>query len=93
MRDPKALWTPDGFVSYGEKTPDRIELHKNLIEWFYQFDAFATSQRIGIHCALCGADIIGKNVQDARVFTATCGCREWVGLNREYVPPVNGLVN
>jgi hypothetical protein len=82
------LWTPDGVVDLaGKKAAERIELSKNLIEWFAQFSAFAASQRIGMHCGLCGADILGKNGANDRVFTVTCGCREWVGTNREYRPP------
>jgi hypothetical protein len=82
------LWTPDGVVDLdAKKKAARVELSKNLCEWFVQFSAFAQSQKIGIHCGLCGADIVGNNGASDRVFTVTCGCREWVGTNREYRPP------
>ena len=86
-----AIWTPDGLVT--EKSLERVELRPGLMEWLVQFSAFAESQRIGIHCAKCKADIIGKNGISDHRFTAACNCREWVGLNREYKPPVPSVVN
>lgn len=78
-----AIWTPKGIVMAGGKKPDRVELRPKLMEWFYQFTQFAEHFQIGLHCSKCGKDIIGKNSDTARTFSATCGCREFIGLNRD----------
>ncbi len=93
MAEKTSIWTPDGLVSLGGKKADRIELPAGLIEWFRQAADFFGSQKIGMHCAICQADIIGKNADSDRVFSATCGCREWVGANREYRGPDFGTVS
>lgn len=82
-----ALWTPNGLRRLSGPAPDRVELSPGLIEWFAQFEAFAKAYRLGIHCAKCGADLVGKNGETDKVFTASCQCRDFVGSNREWREP------
>lgn len=83
-----AIWTPQGVVPLDGTSVDTIHLRPSMMEWFRQFHDFARSQNIGIHCANCGADIVGKcSDSDAR-FSATCGCRVWTGENRDYLKPM-----
>jgi hypothetical protein len=81
-----ALWTPTGIVRTDGKKLTRIELRPKLMEYMVQFSMFAQSQRIGWHCADCGADIVGKNSPTDSAFAVACNCREWVGGNRDYQP-------
>ncbi len=78
------LWTPDGLVGTG--TRDKVELSKGLMEWFAQFELFAQHFRLGLHCSLCKADLVGKNADTDRIFTVACQCREFVGRNRDFTP-------
>lgn len=81
-----AIWTPDGMRTIGLKTPERVELTANVMEWLRQFADVAHSLRLGVHCAKCGADLIGKNADSDRVYSVSCQCREFVGRNREWTP-------
>lgn len=83
----KAIWTPDGVVNLGA-TVERVELRKGIMEWLRQFSDVATALGLGMHCSKCKADIVGKNADSDRVFSVTCGCREFVGENRDYRKPV-----
>ncbi len=85
-----AIWTPNGIVNLDGKpstTRQRVELRPGLVEWLRQMNDFAAHFQLGLHCSKCGADVIGKNADTDRVFSAACGCREFVGLNREYREP------
>lgn len=85
-----AIWTPNGIVNLDGKpstTRQRMELKPGIIEWARQFADVAKYLEWGIHCPKCGADIIGKNADTDRVFSVACGCREWVGANRDYREP------
>jgi hypothetical protein len=82
------IWTPDGMKSLDDAKPlDRVELRPGLAEWFYQFNDFAQHFKLGLHCSICKADIVGKNAPTDRVFTGACACREFVGKNRDYREP------
>ena len=83
----RALWTPSGVVDLAGQTRDLVELRPGLGEWFRQAADVFTHFQIGMHCAKCGADLIGKNADTDRVFSVVCRCREFVGQNREYRPP------
>ena len=84
-----AIWTPDGIVDLSGKpsSRDRVELRPGLVEWLAQFAEFAAHFKLGLHCAICKADLVGKNALTDRVFTVTCGCREFIGQNRDYREP------
>lgn len=85
------LWTPDGVKDIGgegAKTLQRVELRASMGEWFRQMADFAAAQDTGIHCARCGADIVGRNGASDAAFSVACGCREWIFSNREYVKPI-----
>lgn len=85
----QALWTPNGVVPLdGAKSLQRVELKAAMGEWFVQMAAFAQAQNVGIHCARCGTDIVGRNGSSDAVFSVACGCREWVFQNREYIKPM-----
>lgn len=88
MSEKQVIWTPDGPVSLGGKKAERVELRSGVMEWFRQFADVASALHLGIHCAKCGADVIGKNADTDKVFSATCGCTEFVGVNRDYREPV-----
>ena len=83
----KALWTPDGVRVIGAKQPARVEMRAGAVEWLRQFSDFAAALNLGLHCGRCGADVIGKNADSDKVFSATCGCREFIGPNRDYRAP------
>jgi hypothetical protein len=85
--DPKLVWTPNGLKTLGAKAPERVEMKSTVIEWFRQFADVAAHFHLGLHCARCGKDIVGKNSDHDRVFSFTCGCREFIGHNRDYRPP------
>lgn len=86
----KVLFTPDGIVNLDDtRSVDRVELRGGQMEWFYQADAFFRHYRLGLHCTKCGADVMGKNADSDRVFSATCKCREFVGPNRDYREPTS----
>lgn len=87
MSETKAIWTPEGVVNLGEKKPERIELSTGLTEWFRQFNDVAAHFHLGLFCSKCQADIVGKNSDSDRVFSVTCGCREFIGRNRDYREP------
>lgn len=88
MPESKVLFTSDGIIDLDRKVDrTRVELRPGLMEWFYQAGLFFKSQGIGMHCAKCGADILGKNADSDKTFSVTCGCREWIGVNRDYVEP------
>ncbi len=84
----QAIWTPDGVHVLG-KPVERVELRAALMEWFVQFADFAEHFALGIHCSKCGKDVIGKNADTARVLAVVCGCREFVGLNRDVAKAPN----
>ena len=87
MSDGKtAIWTPDGVVQLGGKKAERVELRAGVMEWLRQFSDVAKALRLGIHCSKCGADLVGKNNDSGKVFSATCGCTEFIGPNRDYRP-------
>jgi hypothetical protein len=87
MSEKQAIWTPDGLVTLGGKKAERVELRSGVMEWLRQFSDVAAALHLGVHCAKCGADVIGKNADTDKVFSATCGCTEWVGQNRDYREP------
>lgn len=83
------IWTPDGVKPVdGGKALTRIELRPGAIEWFRQAADFFAHHNLGLHCAECGADVTGKNADTDATFSAACGCREWVGQNRDYLKPI-----
>lgn len=87
----KVLFAPNGSIIDLEsvRQNDRIELRAGLMEWLYQAGLVFKTMSLGIHCAKCGADLIGKNADTDKVFSATCGCREFVGPNRYYRAPTS----
>jgi hypothetical protein len=87
MTDEKFLWTADGLKTITGKAPARVEMKSTVIEWFRQFADVASHFNLGIHCAQCGNDVIGRNLDSDRTFSFTCGCREFIGRNRDYVAP------
>lgn len=84
------LFRPDGgtIPLDGGKPLRRIEMSPGRIEWFRQAADFFASENLGIHCAECGADLTGKNSDSDATFATACGCREWIGANREYLKPI-----
>lgn len=85
MADEKtALWTPDGIVRGDAKAITRVNLRPGLTEWLCQFEMFARHFQIGMHCARCKADLVGRNGANDKVFSVACDCREFVGQNRDY---------
>lgn len=89
--DANAIWTPDGIVRLDDARPERVELRPALMEWFAQFSDFAEHFQLGLHCSVCKKDLVARNGDTDRRFSATCGCREFVGLNRDVAkaPPVD----
>lgn len=83
-----AIWTPNGVVPVDGKKIDQIRLRPQMIEWFRQFADFAAYHRIGIHCEHCGCDLVARCADSDATFSTTCGCREWIGANREYLKPM-----
>lgn len=87
MSDGKtAIWTPDGVVTLGGKKNDRVEVRAGVMEWFRQFADVAAALKIGMHCAICKSDFVGKNNDSDKAFAITCGCRDIIGPNRDYRP-------
>lgn len=37
--------------------------------------------KLGLHCSLCGQDLIGKNSFSDRRWTMECACRTFIGGN------------
>jgi hypothetical protein len=86
LAEKDVIWTPDGLRTIGAKAPERVELRAEVMEWLRQFADVAEALKLGVHCGLCGADLVGRNSDSDRVFSATCGCREFIGRNREWTP-------
>ena len=84
-----ALWTPDGVQMLGTQQPERIELRPGVLEWLRQFADVAAALKLGIHCSLCKADLVGRNRDSDKTFSVTCGCRELIGTNRDWRPPTD----
>ena len=85
MSEPtQKLWTPDGVVTLGQKTSERVELRAAVGEWLRQFADVATAMELGLHCSRCKSDIVGKNSETARSYAVSCQCRDFVWPNREY---------
>jgi hypothetical protein len=83
------IFAPDGTI-VGSKASERVELRPGVGEWLRQFADVAEALRLGIHCAKCKADLVGKNSDTDRIMTVTCGCREFVWKNRDYREPTPG---
>lgn len=81
----KVLWTPDGLMDIGQKA-ERVELKPGVMEWLRQFSDVAGVLKLGVHCSLCGKDLIGKNADTDKVYGVACGCRDFVGANRDWRP-------
>jgi hypothetical protein len=83
--DSKVIWTPDGQMRVtGDAT--RVELKSTVGEWLRQFADVAQALGLGIHCAKCKGDLVGKNSDSAAVYGVSCGCRDFVWRNRDYRP-------
>ena len=80
-----ALWTPDGLKTVG-KSLERVELRPGLMEWFRQFADVAEHISLGLHCSKCDGDVVGRNGENDHTFSVACGCREFIGMNRDYQP-------
>lgn len=89
MSDTKLLWTPDGVktLGLGGKPRERVELRAGVMEWLRQFADVASHLKLGVHCSLCQSDLVGKNSDAAKIYVVTCGCREFIGPNRDYRAP------
>jgi hypothetical protein len=79
----RAIWTPDGVKTFGKAASARVELRPGVMEWMRQFADVASALNLGLHCGRCGADVVGKNADSDRVFSLACGCREFLGANRD----------
>jgi hypothetical protein len=82
-----AIWTTQGIKVLG-KTLTRVEMRARQIEWYRQFADFATFHQVHIVCDKCGSALTGRNADSDPVFAVACGCREWIGANRDYNPGV-----
>lgn len=90
MADGKqAIWTPEGVVMLGEKQAERVELRPGIMEWLRQFSDVAQALGLGMHCSKCKKDLVGKNSDSDKVFAVVCECREFIAMNRDWVPNVN----
>lgn len=74
-----AIWTPDGIRKIDAKAAERIELMPGQLERLIQFGDVAAAFELGIHCTLCSADLVGKNATSDRVYSVSCGCRDFMG--------------
>jgi hypothetical protein len=83
---PNAIWTPDGVLQLGEKKAERVELRPGVMEWLRQFTDVAQALHLGMHCARCHTDLVGRNSDSDKRFTVMCECREFTGENRDYRP-------
>ena len=86
------IFSPDGQI-LGSKASERVELRPGVGEWLRQMADVGQALRLGLHCAICKADLIGKNSDHDKVFTVTCGCREFVWKNRDYREPTIGTAH
>ena len=86
------IFSPDGQI-LGSKASERVELRPGVGEWLRQFADVAEALRLGIHCSKCKADLIGKNSDSDKVFTASCGCRDFVWKNRDYRESTQGTAH
>ncbi len=74
-----AIWTPDGVK--GPTNLTRVEVSGQHMGAFRDFAAFGRYYGLGLHCAKCGQDLVGKNADTDRVQAVICGCREFIGPN------------
>ena len=83
----KAIWTPQGLVDVSGQQRERVEIRAGIAEFFRQFADVAAHFQLGLHCGKCGADLVGRNADTDKVFVVACGCREFIGNNRDYREP------
>jgi hypothetical protein len=71
----------------------KVEMKPDAIEWFRQAADVCGHFQLGIHCDRCRVDLSGLNSDADQVYSTACSCREWLGVNREYRPPVPEVVH
>jgi hypothetical protein len=83
---PRALWTPNGQRRLnGDVT--RVELSAAVGEWLRQFWDVAQALGLGLHCASCQGDLVGKNAETDPVYGVSCNCRDFIWKNRDFRGP------
>ncbi len=76
MSKAPSLWIPgQGIRSTEPKS--RLELPRGVMQRFIEFADLAIAHGMGVHCAKCSQDFVGKNGEHDPVLTMTCGCREF----------------
>jgi hypothetical protein len=72
------LFTPGGMIN-----TDRVEVRLPP-EYLQMLAAFAETSgeiELGLHCAICKQDLVGKNARADRKWIMECACRTFVGGN------------
>lgn len=72
------IWTPGGMLSTERKEqhlpPEYLRMLAVLAET-------SGDIRIGLHCADCKQDIVGKNARADNKWIMECACRTFIGVN------------
>lgn len=73
------LWTPGGNGS-GD---DRREVHlpPQYLQMVSILADTSADLSLGLHCSICGQDLVGKNAREDTRWMMECGCRTFVGAN------------
>lgn len=77
--------TDTGLLWVTGRAVPRVELPATHMEWLVQFPEVGAYLLLGLHCARCEADLAGFNAESDAVFSCACGCREFIGDNRDHV--------
>lgn len=59
----------------------RVEIPQAHMAAFREFAEFAAHYRLGIHCSVCGNDLIGRNADQDSRHSVACTCREFIAVN------------
>ncbi len=85
--------TDQGLAWITGRKVSTVELNPGAMEWFRQAADVCSHFLLGIHCDRCRADLSGLNSDTDQVYSTACSCREFLGVNREYRPPVPEIIH
>ena len=79
--------TATGLDWIGGPIRPRTELRSGEMEWIRQFADVGPWLELGLRCNRCQTPLSGLNSDEDQVYSIACTCREFIGTNRDYVPP------
>lgn len=72
------FWLPDG-GSLG--TREDVRIPPEYAKMLAVFADTSAQMQLGIHCSVCGTDLVGKNAREDTRWIMECACRTFIGAN------------